>query len=402
MCLLNPTLALLASIAAILVLLRLKQHPGLAVFAGSLVIALLLLPANSVLRLMGATVVNDQFLRLVCIVAAALTLSRLMELKGMLGRLTTALEAIGPKFAMLLVPSVIGLVPMPGGALVSATALKDLVRRIDLKPGQATFINYWFRHIWELSLPVYPVVITTSVVLSAPLSSVFLALLPLTAGAAVLGIVSSRTLLRDTGTGMGPGKPNKGIALDFVRAAWPVLLLVALVLWGLEAAVAFPLVLGLCALQQRPARSDVMQSLKYGLEPRVILLLYAVMLYKGTIETTGAATALLSDMRAAGTPPLLILIALPLLIGFATGLSLPSVGIAFPLLLPFLAPSSSVDSQALLLAFTAGATGYLISPLHLCLVLTTEYFGASLLSVYRYVLPPLLLLGSIIVLVYVL
>lgn len=398
----SPTLGLLASIAAILVLLRLKQHPGLAVFAGSLVIALLLLPATSVPRLLGNTLANHQFLRLVCIVAAALTLSRLMELKGMLNRLATTLEAIGPKFAMLLVPSVIGLVPMPGGALVSATALKDLVRRIGLKPGQATFINYWFRHIWELSLPVYPAVITTSVVLSMPLSSVFLALLPLTAGAAVLGIVSSRAVLRDTGIGATSETPGKGIALDFLRAAWPVLLLVVLVVSGLKAVIAFPLALGFCALQQRPARSEVMQSLKYGLEPKVILLLFAVMLYKGTVETTGAATTLLSDMRTAGTPPLLILIALPLVIGFATGLSLPSVGIAFPLLLPFIAPSSGVDSQALLVAFTAGATGYLISPLHLCLVLSTEYFGARLLSVYRYILPPLLLLGSIIVLVYVL
>lgn len=397
----SPTLALLTSIAAILILLRLKQHPGVAVFAGSLLVALLLLPADSVLQLLGHTLVDHQFLRLACIVASALALSRLMELRGMLGKLAMALETIGPRLAMLLVPTVIGLVPMPAGALVSATALKDLVRRMRLEPGQATFLNYWFRHIWELSLPVYPTVITASVVLSMPLSSVFLTLLPLTAVATCLGLLFSYRVLRDKTTPPNQQRPTRSIASDLARAAWPVLLLVALVLSGLEAVIAFPLVLGLCAAQQRARPAEMLQSLKYGVDPKIMLLLYAVMLYKGAIETTGAADTLLSDMKVLGTPPLLMLVALPLLIGFSTGLSMPFVGIAFPLLLPFM-NSSTIDSQALLVAYAAGCVGYLLSPLHLCLVLSSEYFGATLSSVYRYIMPLSLLLICFAALVYIL
>jgi len=397
---LSPTLALLASIAAILILLRLKLHPGLAVFAGSLLISLLLLSTRSIPELMGRTLVGYQTVRLLVIVICALTLSRLMDVKGLLTRLAATMESIGPKLAMHLVPTVIGMVPMPAGALVSATAVKDLAKRIGLTPEQATFLNYWFRHIWELSLPVYTSVITVSVVLSLPLSSVFLTLLPLTALATAFGSISSYRILRPKETKVAARKPSARIAYELLRSAWPVLLLVTLVLVGLDAMMVLPLVLGLCVLQQRATWPDMERSLKYGLNPRILLLLYAVMLFKATIESSGAAHALFADMESIGMPAVAILVALPFLIGFATGLSLPFVGIAFPLLLPFMASDGGVNSHALFLAYASGSAGYLLSPIHLCLTLSTEYFKAALSKVYRYMLPPLLATLAAAVIIY--
>lgn len=151
---LNPSLALLVSIAAILLLLRLRLHPGFAIFVGSLIILSLVLPLQSIPPLMLQSLLSQQTLRLLVVVASALTLSSLMEEKGLLARLALTMEGIGSRLAIHLVPAVIGLVPMPAGALVSATTLQGLVKRLRLTPEQATFINYWFRHIWEFfSLP---------------------------------------------------------------------------------------------------------------------------------------------------------------------------------------------------------------------------------------------------------
>jgi len=94
------------------------------------------------------------------------------------------------------------------------------------------------------------------------------------------------------------------------------------------------------------------------------------------------------------------LFALPLLVGFATGLSLGFVGITFPLLLPFMASDSAVNSYALFLAYASGVAGYLLSPVHLCLILSVEYFQANLAKVYRYILPPLLAVEAIVVAIY--
>jgi len=397
---LSPSLALLASIAGILILLRLKVHPGFAIFAGSLIISLLVLPLHSIPSLMMQTLLNHQTLKLLVIIASALTLSHLMEVKGLLMKLAATMERIGPRLAMYLTPAIIGLVPMPAGALVSATALQDLVKRMKLTPEQATFINYWFRHIWEYSLPVYPAIITASVVMSVELSSVVITLLPMTALSIALGAVSSYRMLKLKKATKTKDQTSASMAYNFLKASWPVLLLISLVLLGLDAVIAFPLTLALLILQQRAKWPELKKAFKYGLDPKILLLLYAVMLYKTAIESSGTAYALLSDMESMRLPALAILAALPFLMGFATGIAIAFVGITFPLLIPFMTPGLELNSYALLLAYTSGEVGLLLSPLHLCLILSADYFKANLVKVYRYTLPPLLAIEAIAILVY--
>lgn len=396
----DPSIALLASIAGILILLRLKLHPGLAIFAGSLTVSLLILSPHSLPDLMLQTLLDHQTLRLLAIVASALTLSRLMEVKGLLTSLAATMERIGPRLAMHLVPAVIGLVPMPAGALVSATALRDLAKRMGLTPERVTFINYWFRHLWEYSLPVYPAIITTSVILSVQLSSVVITLLPITALAIAFGTVSSYRMLKPNKSRETKERMSKNIAYNLLRASWPILLVVALVLLGLDAVIAFPLTLALLACQQRVKWPESKMALKYGLDPKILFLLYAIMLYKATIEGSAAAYALFSDMQNIGLPALTVLAALPFLMGFATGIGMGFVGISLPLLVPFLTLGSELNSYALLLAYTSGMVGVLLSPVHLCLILSAEYFKASLAKVYRYISPPLLAIEAVAVLIY--
>jgi integral membrane protein (TIGR00529 family) len=398
---LSPSVALLASIAGILILIRLKIRPGLAIFAGSLTVSLLLLPPRSLPEHMFRTLIDSQTLTLLAVVASALALSRLMEVKGLLTNLAATMERLGPKFAMHLVPATIGLVPMPAGALVSATALRDLADRIGLTPERVTFINYWFRHIWETSLPVYPAIIATSLILSIRLSSATLTLLPMTALVAALGTISSYRMLKPIKRHKTEERTLKGsIVHNLLRASWPILLIVGLVLAGLDEVIAFPLALALLACQQRARWPELKIALKYGADLQILFLLYAVMLFKTTIEGTGAAYALFSDMQHIGMPTLILLAFLPFLTGFATGISMGFVGISLPLLVPFITRGSQVNDHALMLAYISGWVGVLLSPLHLCLTLSTAYFKASFAKVYRLILPPLLAIEAVIVFIY--
>ncbi len=385
----SPSVALLLSIASILVLLRFKVHPGPAVFVGGLVLSLLVLPLIETPRLMLRTLSTLQTYRLIGIIVCAFTLSKLMEQRGMLMNLAHTLESIGPKMAMHVVPSVIGMVPMPGGALVSATAVKGLSERLRLSPAQATYINFWFRHIWEMAVPVYPAVIAASIILSVPLSSVVLIMLPVIPLMALFGGVVSYRILRDASTQPAQSLSGRQLVSALLRAAWPVVLLVTMVLAGVEALVAFLAASVLLALQQRVSVQELKQALRYALDGKVLFLLLAVMLYKEFVEGSGAAFALFTDMQSLGIAPPIILIALPVVIGFATGLSIAFVGISFPLLLPFMTADNGLSGYALFLAYTAGGLGYMVSPLHLCLILTTDYFKARLSDVYRLVFPPL-------------
>lgn len=398
---LSPPIALLISIAAILILLRLKLHPGLAIFAGSLIISLLVLPLNSIPAHMLKTLVDRQTIRLLVIIASALALSSLMEEKGLLTKLAASMERIGSRVAIHLVPAVIGFVPMPGGALVSATASQGLVKRLGLTPEKGTFINYWFRHIWEFSVPVYPAIIITSVILSVPLFSIVKILAPLTVLTVVLGTTMSFRMLKKSPekSPKMKEKPTKNIALSFLEASWPILLLVPLILLKVEAMIAFPLILVLLVGQQRAKWSELKKALKYGLNPAILFLLYAIMLYKATIEDSNAASALISNMQAIGLPAVVMLVALPLLMGLATGLSMAFAGVALPLLIPYIA-SGSINGYALSLAYVSGMMGVLLSPLHLCLILSTAYFKANLAKVYRYILPLSVAIEAIVILIY--
>ena len=395
---LSPSLALLASIIGILILLRLRVHPGLAIFVGSLLISLLVLPLPSIPSLMLESLFNYQTLSLLVIIASALSLSYLMEERGLLAKLATTMESISPKLALHFIPAVIGLVPMPGGALVSATAARDLVKRMGLTPEQSTFINYWFRHVWEFSLPVYPSIIITSVIFSVPLSLVVATLSPMTALTIVSGAVLSYGILKKTPK--VKGRPTKNIAYNLIRASWPILLLVPSIMLGLEAMIAFPLILALLAIQQRVNWPELKKAFKSGLDLRILFLLYAVMLYKATIESSGAAQRLFLDMQAMGLPASVMLAALPFIMGFAAGLSMAFAGVALPLLMPYIASDSGVNGPTLLLAFVSGMMGILLSPLHLCLILSAEYFKANLVKVYQYILPPAIVIEAIAILIY--
>jgi hypothetical protein len=65
-------------------------------------------------------------------------------------------------------------------------------------------------------------------------------------------------------------------------------------------------------------------------------------------------------------------------VGVLTGVTSAYIGVGFPVILPLLGTESLTFKAGLLLAFAGGFMGVMASPVHLCLVLTKEYFGASL------------------------
>lgn len=403
---LSPSIALIIAIVAILILIRLKVHPGFAIFLGGLGLSLLVLPVqtlpSSLFEALWAKQVllgEQQTLKLLIVIASAFSLSSLMEEKGMLANLAVAMESIGSRLAIHIVPAIIGLVPLPGGALVSATSVQGVVKRLQLKPEQSTFINYWFRHLWEPSLPTYPTVIITSVLVGTSLLFVVKTLAPMTLLSIICGAAISYFILKKRSYRAKGDSPGK-VAFNFLRAAWPILLLVPTMLAGLNPMIIFPVTFALLALQQRAGRKELWKALKYGLNYKILFLLYAVMLFKVIIERSDAAGTLIQDMQATGLPAVLILAILPLVIGLATGISMAFVGIALPLLLPYIVLDAGVSGPALMLAFVSGMMGILASPLHLCLILSSEYFQANLARVYRYVLPPILVIEVIVVIIY--
>ena len=87
-------------------------------------------------------------------------------------------------------------------------------------------------------------------------------------------------------------------------------------------------------------------------------------------------------LQALRIPLFLVIFMVPFVIGLLTGYSVAGVSMAFPVLASFLG-----SWNAVLLAYAGAFLGVQLSPVHLCLVLTVEYFKADLAAVYRRLIP---------------
>jgi hypothetical protein len=81
-----------------------------------------------------------------------------------------------------------------------------------------------------------------------------------------------------------------------------------------------------------------------------------------------------------------IIALLPFLAGLITGVAAGFAGIAFPLVVGLVASGAGglTPMAALALSFGFGYMGMMLSPIHLCLLMTRDFFSASLLPIYRH------------------
>jgi len=112
------------------------------------------------------------------------------------------------------------------------------------------------------------------------------------------------------------------------------------------------------------------------------------------VKVSGAVESLPQVFSQWNLPLEVVFFALPFSVGVLTGLATAYVGATYPLLMAMFA-KGSVDVPLLAFAFASGYAGVLLSPMHLCLILTKDYYRAELGKVYRLLLlPTLLLVGT--------
>ncbi|HEX5772842.1 MAG TPA: DUF401 family protein, partial [Geomobilimonas sp.] len=150
-------------------------------------------------------------------------------------------------------------------------------------------------------------------------------------------------------------------------------------------------------LLHRYSPAKVWESLRESVSLKAVFLVLGIMVFQETLQVTGALDGVSRFFTSSGLPPIIIIVAIPFLAGLMTGLTIAYVGITFPLLLPLM--GGATPSLGLLaLAFGSGFAGVMLSPLHLCLVLTREYFNADMAKVYhRLWVPSALVLAAAVI-----
>jgi len=108
----------------------------------------------------------------------------------------------------------------------------------------------------------------------------------------------------------------------------------------------------------------------------LLLLIVAVMAYKNVLLDCGAINQMNEEMRAQNIPLIAIVIILPFIAGLVMGLAVGFVGASFPVVLGVIAGNPDFTSY-IILAYVSGYTGMMISPIHMCFVLTKNHFAGS-------------------------
>ena len=368
--------------ALILFLLRKKLNIGIVMsIAASALFIFYQMPPASILKTCSGAVLNDVTLKLVF----ALSFIRMFELilrehnvlTEMMGTVKAVLK--NRKLVTVSMPLLIGLIPSVGGAYFSAPMVAEATHDISMSPEEKGFVNYWFRHPWEFILPLYPGILLAAAISGVELHNLITANLSYAVLTLITGFFFAMHGLK------GPVTSGERLSAKGLLSFAPIFTVVVLVLlvhvelhYALIAVVLF-----LFSFYRYNFKS-MLAAFRHGFALDVIILILGVMFFKEAMENSGAVKNLSRFFIEEGIPASPVLFLLPFITGLITGLTLGFVGSTFPLII-HIAGNTSIG--AISFAFAAGFLGVLLSPVHICLVLTREYFKADLWGMYKMMLP---------------
>jgi len=294
-----------------------------------------------------------------------------------------------PRLILAIPSAFIGLLPMMAGAMMGAPIVEEAGRRWKLTPAWKTFLNYWFRHIWEYSWPLYVNLILAAAILRVPIMKICLYQAPFTLIAALAGLfILFRHVPYLPRENDGRDKRYLKDSFKVFFSIWPIILTIVLIF-----VFRLPMLLSLglsAAMTQISAKMNLRERcevIQQSLSLKLLLLVAALMVFKRILEVSGALDSVVRVVSPEGLSAYILLFAAPFFIGLLTGVNQAFVAIGFPLLVPILG-AGHPDMVLVLFAYVSGFVGILLSPAHLCLALTADYFKAELRDVYKILIWP--------------
>ncbi len=388
---LNPLVAFLIGYMLVVVLSARRVKVYASLLAMIIVFAVLTLtPAKMWESLVQMGEWNN--VRVFIYIFLSMLLAGILREQGRLQGLVDSTGSLGCRFSLLSVPAIIGLMPMPGGALVSAIALKDkFFREARLSPEDASYINYWWRHVWVPVWPLFQSVVITAAVLNVNPLDIVRHTWPGTIGALLGGGLIAYFLLRGLAC---PESRRPGALRLFAWSFWPLLLLAILFLLArtplgksIPVFSSHPMLVGLALVvavtyASKPLKWEgLRKALALATKPTIHAVLFESLLLKNMVILSDAGHAT-SALISSGVVPLTVLVFLiPLILGLAAGGENFFASTAIPLLIGVLMPHGSIDWLMLVIAYIGGYLGVMMSPIHLCLVLTVDYYNARMTPV---------------------
>lgn len=286
----------------------------------------------------------------------------------------------GRRAAYALAPAILGMLPMPGGALLSAPLVE---RAGGSSPEVRAAANVWFRHTLHSIYPLSPALITGAALAGLDVWGVIPYQFPAVFLLAILGYFAFlRRVSGQVDTSAPRSARNVIVPLGILFVA-PALDLV------LKRVAPIPVpelatVAGVTASLALAGKVSVPSFLAIARREkpwRFGLIVIGVFTYLAVFQRSG----LPEHIAALDLPPEVLCLGVGWLLGFATGRQQAAVSLVIPI---YTGSYGAMAPWAFAVTYFASYLGYLLSPLHPCLTVSAEYVGTSLGATWRRLVVP--------------
>lgn len=377
---------IVVSIAVILGLAR--KHLPLALVCGAVVLGLFTLAPGTMIATFGQTLTDLSIILLAAAMGVIPMIGGVMKESGQMDDLVNNLR-ISRKGLMGLSPAIMGLLPMPGGALLSAPILErgGVGVPADLKVA----INDWFRHLLVMIYPLSSALIASAKISNLNVYTAALYLLPACAFALALGYIFFVRKVQGVITYSGAFS-LKGLVLPLgVVLSAPVLdftLKKVFVLPVSEIAtlcgVLVAFVLALILSTKRLALGTIARKMKPW---NFSLIIIGMFIFLNIFKASNVATLI----AMIPLPP----VTLSVVMGFALGVATGRVLLPASIIIPVYLTMGSMTPAVFATVYTSIFFGYVISPVHPCVGVSLEYFSVSLKDFLRLLAVPTLIIFAV-------
>lgn len=371
----------LLAIAITLVLLRLKQPIGIAILISGLFIWLCTDPtfkelSDALKQMLSKQGNYDLVGALYLVVCLEIELRKSGALAGMVQALYRMFKS--PKFTLAIMPAFLGLLPSIGGARFSAPIVEEASKGVQITSEQKAGINFWFRHIFEFSSPLIPGMILACGIAGVKIGDLILHLGWLTIVAFVAGWVF---LIRPLKV-LSLKKPDQDRELihkhnvDFILSLLPVIAnVILMVAFELNAALSMAIVVvGMIPTLMLMNRAVSIRDIFVGaLDWKLFANVLSILLFIQILDTTGLLSQIVQAFQSSVLPIPVIIAMISFVIGMLTGLSQGHVAIVMPIV----AALSMGNLSLVGIAMVFGVAGQMITPTHVCLTITVDYFKSD-------------------------
>lgn len=375
-------LVVIAAMILIVVLLRFKVLIGPAILSGGLLIWLF--ESRSFEKLWVAFTETltmqrtwDLLLCLYFVMCLEVELRKSGSLHGMVVTLRNIFSS--NKVTLAFMPAFLGLLPSLGGARFSAPIVQEASEGIAVDDEQKSAINLWFRHIFEFSNPLMPGVILACGIANVSIGDLIDQVGWVTILCFVLGWIFLIVPLKITDPEKATNTQHdraidwKSLILAFGPIVTSFLLIVA---FDVQAALAMGLVvvafIPLYFWFKRPisVKSVFTESLDKKLFFNVVCILYFIQL----LTVIGTLDEIVNVFNNSALPQAVIMACLSFIFGVMTGMGQGYIAIVMPIV-ALMAPGNIVLVG---IAMVYGMAGQMVTPTHLCILVTVEYFKSRL------------------------